>query len=90
MQTRKKIGWTVTSYAAGAAATMVTRRVLTLAWRTTQHTPPPDDPADRNTSWAPALTWAIASGVGMGVARLLAVRGASKAWETATHEPHPS
>jgi hypothetical protein len=36
-----------------------------------------------------ALTWAIASGVGIGVMRLLAARGAARGWEAVKHEPPP-
>jgi hypothetical protein len=89
MKARKKIIWTITSYAAGALATMLTRRLLVLSWKSARHEPPPDDPADRGTPWTPAIVWAISSGVGIGVARLVAVRGAAKAWEATTNEPHP-
>ena len=90
MAARKQITWKVTSYAAGALATMLTRRLLVLSWKSARHEPPPDDPADRGTPWAAAIVWAVASGVGIGVARLVAMRGAAKAWETATNEPHPT
>ena len=50
---------------------------------------PPPLPADRHSSWADALSWAIASGVGVGVARLLAIRTAAVVWEATTHEPPP-
>jgi hypothetical protein len=36
-----------------------------------------------------ALSWAVATGVGVGVARLLAIRSAAALWEVAVHEPPP-
>ena len=36
-----------------------------------------------------ALSWAIATGVGVGVTRLLAIRTAAVVWEAATDEPPP-
>ena len=85
----KQLEWTAVTYGAGALATVVTRRALTAAWQGAQHGPPPDDPADRNTPWSTALVWAIATGVGLGVVRLLALRSAAFVWEAATNEPPP-
>jgi hypothetical protein len=36
-----------------------------------------------------AVSWAVASGVGVGVARLVAIRAAAGVWEAAVHEPPP-
>jgi hypothetical protein len=37
----------------------------------------------------PALIWAIATGVGIGVMNLVAMRSAARMWEAATHETPP-
>ncbi len=84
----KTLGWKAISYGAGALAGLVTQRVLETAWKRSRHVSPPV-PADRGSSWIEALSWAIATGVGMGVTRLLAVRTAAVVWEAATHELPP-
>jgi hypothetical protein len=85
---RKKLGWKAISYGAGALAGLVTQRVLETAWKGSRHASPPV-PADRGSSWTEALSWAVATGVGIGVSRLLAIRTAAVVWEAATHEPPP-
>ena len=85
---RKKLGWRAISYGAGALAGLVTQRVLEAAWKGSRHASPPVA-ADRGSSWTDALSWAVATGVGIGVSRLLAIRTAAVVWEAATHEPPP-
>jgi hypothetical protein len=68
---------------------LVTRRVLAAAWRRFGSTPPPDGAADRKVTWSAALTWAVATGVGIAVARVVAVRLSARAWEVALHEAPP-
>ena len=63
----------------GIAVRKITDKVLSGAWRRTRHQEPPADPASPGTPWAEAISWAAASGVAMGVARLLATRGAATA-----------
>ena len=46
-------------------------------------------PPDRRSAWVDALSWAVATGFGVGVARLLAVRTAAAVWEAAVHEQLP-
>jgi hypothetical protein len=87
--TEKQVGWKVVSYGVGALAAVVAQRVLTLAWKGIASDPPPDSPANRDVDLLPALTWAIATGVGIGVTRLLALRTAAKVWEVAAKEAPP-
>ena len=67
----------------GIATGLVTRKismvVLDKIWRKTKKTEPPADPASPDTPWAEALTWAAASGVAVGVARLVTTKGAATA-----------
>jgi hypothetical protein len=58
-------------------------------WRSTNHEDPPEKPVARDVGWRDALTWAVAIGVGAGVARVVAQRGAAAAWERATGDPPP-
>ncbi|MGH9235872.1 MAG: DUF4235 domain-containing protein [Acidimicrobiales bacterium] len=85
---KKRLVWQGISAAAAALAVVVTRRVLGTVWRQVRGEPPPD-PADRKVSWAAALTWAMAMGVGIAVARVVAVRLSAEVWEAATHEAPP-
>ena len=89
MDDRRQIAWQALSITTGALAGLATRQVMTWGWRAVAGGDPPDNPADRRTSWPEALAWAVAAGVGVGVARLVATRVSSAAWEAATHEPPP-
>jgi Protein of unknown function (DUF4235) len=86
---KKRLVWQVVSAGAAALAVVVTQRVVGIAWRQVRGEPPPDGPADRKVNWATALTWATAMGVGVAVARLVAVRVSAEVWEAATHEAPP-
>ena len=85
----KELRWKAISYGAGALAGLVTQRLIDTAWKGLGHASRPPVPADRRSSWPEALSWAVATGVGMGVSRLLAIRTAAVVWEAATHEPPP-
>jgi Protein of unknown function (DUF4235) len=85
----QRFGWKVITLGSGALAGLATQRLLETAWTALHSAIPPPMPADRRSSWADALSWAIATGVGVGVARLLAIRAAAMVWEATTHEPPP-
>jgi Protein of unknown function (DUF4235) len=87
-QNGKKVGWKGLSYALGALAGLITQRLLESAWKGLRDASPPV-PADRRSSWPDALGWAVATGVGVGVSRLLAIRTAAVVWEVAVHEVPP-
>jgi hypothetical protein len=84
----KRYGWKVITLGSGALAGLATQRLLETAWKAV-HSEAPPVPADRRSSWADALSWAIATGVGAGVARLVAIRTAARVWEATIHEPPP-
>ncbi len=73
------VGSKLVGIATGIAVRKATNAALTSAWRRTRHTEPPASPAAPGTPWAEALSWAVASGVAMSVARLLATRGTATA-----------
>jgi hypothetical protein len=81
--------WQAVAALAGMAAATAVRRVAVMTWKTAKHEDPPENPVARDVGWRDALTWAVAVGVGAGVARVVAQRGAAKAWERATGDPPP-
>jgi hypothetical protein len=69
---------------AGVAA----RKVLTAAWRKGTGDDPPANPESPDTTWIEAVTWALASGAAIGVARMLAARKAAEYYRrSAGHLP---
>jgi hypothetical protein len=90
MPDNKALGWKVVSFGAGALSALVTRRVLAAVWGQFVEAPPPQHLADRRVPWIPALSWAVATGVGIGVMNLVAQRSAATVWEAATHETPPA
>ncbi len=79
-----KVGWKVVGMATGLAAAKATRKALDVGWSKTRGGDPPRNPASRETDWSEAIAWAVASGIALGLARLLAARGTAKLWEKAT------
>ncbi len=63
----------------GFVVRKLTDKALSSVWRKTKHQDPPADPAAPGTPWVEAISWAVASGVAMAVARLVATRGAATA-----------
>ncbi len=83
-QTVEKTAWKAAGLGAAVIAGFTARKVLMAGWRAWKKTDPPANPASRSTTWGEALSWALASGVAMAVARLVAMRGAAAGWEKAT------
>jgi len=83
----RSITWKAVSLGAGAVAAIAARNLLAKIWPGAQR--PPLNPADRRVDWSNALMWAVASGVGAGIARLVSTRGAAAAWESATGDAPP-
>lgn len=71
----------------GIAVRKLSQSVLTKVWQRTRHTNPPADPASPGTPWPEALSYAVASGVAIGVARLLATKGTATAKMKLTGKP---
>ena len=86
---RKQLAWKAVSAGTAAISVLVTRRVLTAVWQRFGATPPSEGADDRKVTWRAALTWAVATGVGIAVARLVAMRLSARAWEVALHEAPP-
>jgi hypothetical protein len=70
---------------AGRLVTKGTRRI----WATARPNDPPVNPNDADTTWSDALIWAGLTGIGAGVAQLLASKGADTVWRAMTGRPSP-
>ncbi len=80
----EKVLWKVVGVTSGLVAAKVGRSALDKTWAKTKGGEPPRNPASRDTTWTEAVQWAIASGVAVAVARLIATRGAASAWQKTT------
>ena len=84
-----KVVYKVVGIGAGVLAAKVARSVLDKGWAKTKGGEPPRNPAVPGTSWSEALTWAVASGVAVAVARLVATKGVASTWVKATGQLPP-
>jgi hypothetical protein len=71
--------WKLVSVGAGVGSAIVARKLLAKVW------PSSDD----DKGFVSAAQWAIASGIAVGVARMVGQRVAEKAWERATGSTPP-
>lgn len=62
----------------GFAAAFGARKILIFAWKQITGREPPQHPEDPQVALGEALTWGILLGVGVQVARMLALRAATK------------
>lgn len=82
--TVERVLWKVAAVGSAVAAAVATRKALDAGWRAWRKNDPPANPAAPGISWPEALAWAVATGVGAGVARMVAGRGAAAGWQRAT------
>lgn len=87
----EKLAWKALSTGAGIAGSLATKQVMKAIWPVSGPggSEPPLNPADRRIAWPAALQWALAAGVGAGLARLVGQRMAAAGWEAATGSPPP-
>jgi hypothetical protein len=76
--------WTLFGLAATLVATMVARKAMTATWKLSTGKQPPSNPEHPDVSMAEATAWAVASGVAVGVARMLATRKAADYYRRST------
>ncbi|TNY36432.1 DUF4235 domain-containing protein [Thermomonospora catenispora] len=77
MADKGDIGWRILAGAAAMGAGFVARKVITYAWKKSTGKEPPTNPESPDVALGEALGWAVVTGVGMEVARLLATRAAA-------------
>lgn len=85
----KKTMWLLVGTGAAALGGMAVRKGLDQAWKLAKDEDPPLDPSSRDVDWKDAIAWTVATGVIMGLGRLLARRGAAAGWERLLGEAPP-
>jgi hypothetical protein len=89
MDTSKKLLWNLYAGGIGAITAVVAAKVVNGVWQAATGDAPPD-PNDPDVPLRRALTWAVASGIGIGLAQLLVNRLAADQWTKAMGTPAPS
>jgi len=84
-----RLTWKLAGLAAAIPAGILARKVLDATWKKTVNDNPPANPAAPGTTWPEALAWSAASGIAVGVFRMIAQRGAVATWRTFTGSTPP-
>lgn len=80
--------YALTTLAAAAVAEIATRQLIHGGWRLAHGVRPPDNPAARDVSWRDALVFSAATGLLIGVSRVVGKRLANSVLETRLgHKP---
>lgn len=72
-----KLVWKVYIGVVGTATTIAAQKLITLAWTKATGEKPPS-PTDPDTPLGVAVTWALASGIGLGATQLVTARLAAR------------
>ena len=88
MNTSRKLLWNLYAGAVGALTTVLAAKAVNAAWElaTGDAAPEPNDP---DVPLRRALTWAISSGIGIGLSQLLVNRFAAGQWTRVMGTPTP-
>jgi hypothetical protein len=84
---RASAGNRLVSGLVGFAAAFGARKILIFGWKRITGKEPPEHPEDPQVELAEALTWGILMGVGVQIARMLALRAANKLTSGPTDGP---
>jgi hypothetical protein len=76
--------YTLLGLVATLGATMAARKALSATWKLSTGKQPPSNPEHPDVSMGEAVSWAIASGVAVGLARMLASRKAADYYRRST------
>jgi hypothetical protein len=76
--------WSLMGLGATLGATMAARKAMTATWKLSTGKNPPSNPEHPDVSLGEAVTWAIASGVAVGLARMFATRAAADYYRRST------
>ncbi|MFT4294604.1 MAG: DUF4235 domain-containing protein [Micropruina sp.] len=89
MNLSQRLLWNLYAGAVGTLSAMLAQKAVRGAWKMATGDEPPD-PNDPATPLREALIWALAGGVGIGVAQLLTNRFAASHWEKTMGSPAPT
>jgi len=76
--------WSLMGLGATLGATMAARKAMTATWKLSTGKKPPSNPEHPDVSLGEAVTWAVASGVAVGLARMFATRAAAAYYRRST------
>ena len=76
--------WTVFSLVSALGAAALAKKALDRTWTVATGKEPPENPADPDVEIWEAVAWAVASGVAVGIARMLAQRKAATYYTRST------
>jgi hypothetical protein len=76
--------WKVFGTVSAIGAGIATKKMLEVAWKTATGHAPPENPEHPDVQWWEAVSFAIASGAAIGVARMLAARKAAEYYRKST------
>ena len=79
-------GYKLMAAIASLFGALVARKLLTGLWKAASGKEPPANPAHPTVTWPEALSWAIASGAVVGVARLVAQKKVADSFHRASHD----
>jgi hypothetical protein len=86
MADKGELGWRLLAGAAAFGAGFVARKAITVGWKQVTGKEPPTNPESPEVGISEAIGWAVVTGVGIEVARLLATRAAANRWHNSTGE----
>jgi len=76
--------WSLMGLGATLGATMAARKAMTATWKLSTGKKPPSNPEHPDVSLGEAVTWVVASGVAVGLARMFATRAAADYYRRST------
>ena len=85
MAPTQKLLWKLYVGVIGAVTTIAAQRLLKAGWKLE-----PPSPTDPDTPVITAMSWALASGVGVGVTQLLTQRMAARHWQKEIGNENPN
>ena len=82
--------WSAYGFAATMVGGLAARKAMTTSWKVATGKKPPQNPAHPDVSIGEAVAWAAFTGVGVGLARMLAARKAASYWRKSTGHLPPN
>lgn len=79
MSVSEKLLWKIYVGVIGLVTTITAQRVVSTSWKVVTGEKPPA-PTDPEVPTSTAVSWALASGLGVGVSQLLVKRSAARRW----------